>query len=102
MPKIAIAEQPERKRYEIDVDGVQAGFVTYRLESGRISFLHAEVDPSVEGQGLGSRLVKFALDDAGARGLEVLPCCPFVKVYIERHEEYRELVPETSRAHFGL
>jgi uncharacterized protein len=102
VPEIAIADQLDASRYAIDLDGARAGFVSYRLEPGRISFMHAEIDPSIEGQGLGSRLVKFALDDARARGLEVLPFCPFVKVYIERHPDYRALVPESSRARFGL
>jgi predicted GNAT family acetyltransferase len=101
-PTISIADQPDSARYTIAVDNALAGFLTYQLEAGRIAFMHAEIDPAVEGQGLGSQLTAFALDDARARGLTVEPYCPFVRSFIERHDQYRELVPESRRGRFGL
>ena len=60
------------------------------------------MDDAYEGQGVGSELAAGALDDARARGLRVLPYCPFIRGYIERHQEYLDLVPEGERARFGL
>ncbi len=37
-----------------------------------------------------------------AAGRRVLPHCPFVKAYIEKHDEYVDLVPAEQRASFGL
>jgi predicted GNAT family acetyltransferase len=54
--------------------------------------VHTEVAPSAEGAGVGSRLVRGALDDVRARGLRVAPLCPFVREYIRRHPEYADLV----------
>jgi hypothetical protein len=102
MSEVVIADEPGSASFVIEVDGARAGFVSYRLEPEQISFMHAEVDPSMQGQGLGSRLIAFALDDARERRLAVLPFCPFVKSYIERNREYLELVPEPSRGQFGL
>jgi predicted GNAT family acetyltransferase len=51
---------------------------------------------------MGDRLIRLALEDARARGLEVLPFCPFVKAFIERHREFAGLVPEPYREQFGL
>jgi predicted GNAT family acetyltransferase len=48
--------------------------------------------PSLENKGLGARLVAGALDDIRARGLRVVPFCPFVRAYIRRHPEYADLV----------
>ena len=76
--EITVADNPEAARYELTVDGERAGFVTYRQSPGVITFLHAEVDPARERRGLGSQLVRGALDDARARGLAVRPVCPFV------------------------
>jgi predicted GNAT family acetyltransferase len=101
-PATAIADEPGEQRYEIAVDGELAGFARYRLKPGQISFTHTEVDDRFEGQGLGGKLVSFALDDARARGLAVLPFCPFVKAYIQHHREYADLVPEGRRAEFDL
>ncbi len=97
-----VADNPEQQRYEISVDGDLAGFVQYRARPGLIAFIHTEIDDAFEGQGLGGRLVSFALDDARRRELEVLPFCPFVNGYIERHPEYAELVPAAQRERFGL
>jgi len=97
-----IADNPEQQRYEIRVDGEVAGFVRYQAKPGQIAFIHTEVDDRFEGQGLGSKLIAFALDDARERGLAVLPFCPFVNGYIQRHGEYVDLVPEDRRAEFHL
>jgi uncharacterized protein len=102
MPEISVADIPAQNRYVIDVDGRPSGSVTYRLGDGQIALLHAEVDYSMRNRGIASRLVEFALDDARARGLSVLPYCPFVRDYIEQHDEYLNLVPLDVQARFGL
>jgi predicted GNAT family acetyltransferase len=102
-PQIAIADNREESRYEIRVGGELAGFTQYRSRPGdTIAFVHTEIDERFEGQGLGTRLIGFALDDARSRGLAVLPFCPFVKGYVERHPDYLDLVPEAQRQRFGL
>jgi predicted GNAT family acetyltransferase len=89
---ISVADRPDASRYEITVDRQTVGFVTYRTSPGVLAFLHAEVDPDRGGEGLGTRLVRDALDDARARGLSVRPICPFVAAFIERHPQYADLV----------
>jgi uncharacterized protein len=101
-PRIEIADNADEQRYEVRLDGELAGFAQYRLRPGLIAFVHTEVDDRFEGQGLGSRLIAFALDDARARNLAVLPFCPFVNAYVQRHREYVDLVPEAHRAQFDL
>ena len=90
--EITVTDNAERRRYEVHVGSALAGFADYHAQPGLLTFLHTEVDPAFEGQGLGSRLAADALDDARARGLQVLPICPFVRAYVRRHPEYRELV----------
>ncbi len=101
-PTIAVADNPDERRYEIRVDGERAGFAQYKAKPGQIAFTHTEIDDRFEGQGLGGKLVAFALGEARDRGLAVLPFCPFVKAYIQRHREYVDLVPEDRRAEFDL
>jgi hypothetical protein len=100
--QIVVADAPERERYEIALGGEPAGYSVYRQRPGLIAFVHTEIDGRFQGRGLADRLIRFALEDARARGLAVLPFCPFVKAFIERHDEFRELVPDSFRAQFGL
>jgi predicted GNAT family acetyltransferase len=100
--RIEVADAPERERYELSVDGEVVGFSAYRARPGLIAFVHTEVDKRFQGRGLADRLIRFALEDARARDLAVLPFCPFVKAFIERHREFEALVPETYRERFGL
>ena len=97
-----VTDVPSRDRFEIAVDGVTVGFTQYRRTPGEIAFMHTEIDPGHEGEGLGATLVATALDAARADGLDVLPFCPFVRGFIDRHREYADLVPTRRRARFGL
>ncbi|MGH2512613.1 MAG: GNAT family N-acetyltransferase [Candidatus Limnocylindrales bacterium] len=95
-PTVEIVDRPERRRFEILTDGRLAGSARYRLEDGRITFIHTEVDPALAGQGLGSRLARHVLDDARARQLDVVPMCPFIAGYIRSHPAYQDLVRPTG------
>lgn len=97
-----VVDRPEKHRFEILADGAVAGFAAYRLREGEITFTHTEVDGAYEGKGLGSVLVRHALDAARERGLAVLPACPFVRAWIARHEDYADLVPVADRERYGL
>lgn len=97
-----VRDNAELSRYEISVEEGLAGFAQYRAEPGLLAFTHTEIDDRFEGRGLGGELVGYALGDARERGLAVLPVCPFVKSYIQRHPEYVELVPEDRREEFEL
>jgi hypothetical protein len=101
-PQVVVADAPERRRFEATVDGELAGFLVYRLRPGLLALIHTEVEERFEGHGLGGRLARFALDQARAEGLAVLPFCPFVAEWLRRHREYVELVPAEYRANFDL
>ena len=98
----AVADNTQASRYEISAEGHLAGFTLYRRYPTVIEFLHTEIEPEYEGRGLASELIRSALETARADGLQVLPLCPFVREYIERHDEYLDLVPEARRAYFNL
>jgi predicted GNAT family acetyltransferase len=92
---IEVSDNPEASRFEILVDGEVAGFAHYRRRPSKIIFTHTEIRPEFEGMGLGSRLAAAALDQSRASGLPVVPLCPFIARYIQRHPEYKDLVKES-------
>lgn len=89
---VVVTDVPARSRYEITLDGVPAGYSEYHDRNGRRVFIHTVIDPSFEGHGLGSRLVRAALDDVRAKGMTIVPLCPFVRAWLESHEGYADLV----------
>lgn len=87
-----VVDNTTENRFEILVDGKVAGFADYRLLPTKIVFTHTEVSPDYEGQGLASKLVGHALQASADAGLRVVPLCPYVAKYIQRHAEFQELV----------
>lgn len=93
MTDVVVTDHPEQSRFEARVDDALAGFAQYQLTSELIVFTHTEVADAFEGQGVGSALVRQALDHVRAEGSrKVLPLCPFVKGWISRHRDDVDLV----------
>jgi predicted GNAT family acetyltransferase len=86
-----IIDNKARDRFELEVEGHIAA-TYYKIENGVITFIHTEVPPELGGKGIGSKLIKGALDQVRADGLKVIAECPFVKAYIEKHAEYADLL----------
>jgi predicted GNAT family acetyltransferase len=87
----AVRDNTALSRFELDVGGVTA-FVNYRIDGTVIAFLHTETPPQARGQGIASQLVAGVLQIARARGLKVKPLCAFVRAYIAKHPEFRDLL----------
>ncbi len=88
LPPVTVNEA--RSRFEIVVDGLMS-FMTFRKEWKSFVLVHTEVPAGLEGRGVGSALVQFALDYARTNGLNVTPQCEFVRSYLKRHpDEARE------------
>jgi uncharacterized protein len=86
-----VQNNPSEKRYELKVEGHVAA-TYYEISDGVITFVHTEVPTELEGKGIGSRLIKGALDQVRAASLKVIPQCPFVKAYIGKHPDYADLL----------
>lgn len=87
-----VRDVPEASRFEIEVEGEEAGFAQYRRKGDAVEFFHTVIEDEHEGQGLGSRLVRGALDEMRARGERIIPTCPFVRSFVEDHPDYADLV----------
>ncbi|MFL6046879.1 MAG: GNAT family N-acetyltransferase [Propionibacteriaceae bacterium] len=89
---VRIERNDAAERYELTLDGELVGFAQFRTSPGRIVFTHTVVEPEHEGHGFGSRLAKFVLDDAVARGDRIVPLCPFIAAYLREHPGYEASV----------
>ena len=87
-----VRDNPEQKRFEILVDGNVAGRVEYdRRAGGVIELIHTEIDDAYEGQGLGGKLARGALDRVRADGEHVVASCEFIDGWITKHPDYEDL-----------
>lgn len=89
---VLVVDNPARRRFEILVDGGLVGFANYTPRENTVILTHTEVDPAYREKGIGSALVRNALDQVRARGDRVVARCPFVAAFIDRHPEYADLL----------
>ena len=85
-----VHDNTAKHRFELSAEGHLAA-AYYELAGNVITFVHTEGPPELGGKGIGSKLVRGALDQVRARKLRVVAQCPFVKAYIEKHPEYADL-----------
>ncbi len=96
MVAMSVTDNEQEQRYELSVDG-EFAISEYRRAGDEITFVHTEVPKALEGKGVGSARVRGELDDARAKGLTVVPLCPFVRAFIGRHPEYLDIVEAGHR-----
>ncbi|HEX5402967.1 MAG TPA: GNAT family N-acetyltransferase [Pseudonocardiaceae bacterium] len=95
---MTVTDNKELSRYELRDGDQLVGFAEYHFHRGEMAILHTEIKPEFGGHGFGGQLAKAMLDDARARGLKVLPYCPFTRAWIVKHPDYQDLVPDTHKS----
>jgi predicted GNAT family acetyltransferase len=81
-----IVDDAADERLHVEIDGVTAELL-YEVEDGALLILHTEVPSALEGQGVGGRLVRAALERARRDGLTVVPWCPFARRWMREHPD---------------
>jgi len=96
MADVQVTDNPAESRFEARLDGVLAGYSEYETADDLIMFTHTVVADQFEGHGIGSALARGALDAVRADGTrQVLPRCPFIRGWIDKHPDYQDLVDST-------
>jgi uncharacterized protein len=99
---LVVRDNPDRHRFEIDLGDGSFAIAEYTLSAGKIRFTHTEVPEEHEGKGIGTALIRFALEAARERDLKVIPVCPFFAAYMKKHAEVQDLLEPAWRKKFGL
>ena len=97
----AVQNEKTYHRFAVHLEGATA-MLTYNEEGDTIYFVHTEVPPEMEGKGIGGQLAKAGLEYAREHKLKVVPRCPFVASYLQRHPEYQDLVAPEVKPAFEL
>ncbi len=87
-----VIHNAELHRYEINLDGEKVGHADYKVDGDVLVFDHTEVDLAHQGKNLAGILMRHALEDVRARGLKMRPVCSYVVKFVERYDEFADLV----------
>ncbi len=87
-----VIHNAELHRYEINLDGEKVGHADYKVDGDVLVFDHTEVDPAHQGKNLAGILMRHALEEVRARGLKMRPVCSYVVKFVERYDEFADLV----------
>ncbi|MGV3539329.1 MAG: GNAT family N-acetyltransferase [Rufibacter sp.] len=93
--ELNISNNEAQKRFETTVDGHLA-VVEYRLMPGIITVLHTKVPEALGGRGIAAALTKHVLEHVENQHLELVPLCPYMKAYLQKHPEYQHLVKQKA------
>lgn len=86
--KIKQEESENKGKFFIHENGQEVGLMTYSIAgTDKIIIDHTEVDDSMQGQGLGHKLVKAAVDYAKNNNIKIVPLCPFAKNIFDNKPE---------------
>src|SRR5947207_1264736 len=97
--QVEVKNNQAEQQYEIH-SGEDVAVLVYERNGDSIAYLHTGVPESMEGHGIASKLARTALEEAREQHLAVVPYCPFVRTYIQRHPEYMSLITEADKARF--
>lgn len=92
MENYELIDHTEARQYEFRIGNLVPRIEYIKSKNGEIYLTHTEVPAGLEGKGVGSALVAQALADIERRQLRLVPLCPFVAAYIQRHPEWKRIV----------
>jgi len=83
---------PEKRRFELIVEGAMAVLHYEEFKPGVWIFNHTLVPEILKGKGIGSELMKQTLTFCREKGIKVIPECSFVEAYFRRYPEWQDLL----------
>lgn len=95
--KKVFRDNEDQKRFELQ-DGDITAFVDYIInKKGTIYLTHTEVPKEAEGQGYAKELLENVFQEIEKREYELVPICPFVKLYLHRNPDWKKLVADFAK-----
>lgn len=82
----------DESQYEFHVGKYIPKIKYMKSVNNEIYLTHTEVPSELGGQGIGSLLVEKVLQDIEMQKLQLVPLCPFVAGYIQKHPDWRRIL----------
>ncbi len=81
----------EEKRFVIYAEGKEV-YVEFDMNDNKMDLDHTYTHPDLRGRGLAAQVVGAALEYAKENNFRVVPTCSYVRSFINKNDEYKELV----------
>lgn len=89
-----VTHDPEQQVFYVEHDE-ETAYLSYQIrDDGVLDYAHTYTPNEIRGKGIATQIIRFALDYAREEGKRIVPSCPFVSSYIDRHPEYKDLLAE--------
>lgn len=88
---LPLIDEEESRQFVLVVGGHRAR-MEYDRSSDRIFLTHLLVPPAIEGQNVAQILTEKVLAWVEAKGMKLVPYCPYVKTYLRRHTAWQRLL----------
>lgn len=97
VPKVTVSvtreDTPTGGRYVARVEGKPDAEMTFS-KAGETTLIidHTGVPEGLSGLGVGKALVEYMVMDVRAKGLNVIPLCPFTNATLRKHPEWQDVL----------
>ena len=90
---LPLVKNEAEHRFEMNV-GEFTAIIEYKQSLNKITLIHTEVQPGLEGKGAATAIIEKTLDYIEKNNFKLIPICPLVVAYIKRHPEWKRIVDE--------
>jgi len=73
------------------VEGHEA-YIEFQLEGNILDLQHTFTPRGLRGKGIAGKVAEFAFEYAKNNNLKIIPTCPFIPSFLEKNEQYKELL----------
>ncbi len=91
MKEEVLHDDPGQKFYLI-LDGAEAHMMYREIDDNTLNYYHTFVPVELRGQKIAQKIVTEAVKFALANNKKIIPSCSYVQRFLERHDEYSEVL----------
>jgi Predicted acetyltransferase len=86
-------EHGSKGAFIIEQDHERLAEMTYSVAGEKLIIIdHTEVSDKLKGKGAGKQLVAKAVEYARAKGIKILPLCPFARSVFDKTPEFQDVM----------
>jgi predicted GNAT family acetyltransferase len=87
----SVQHEEDRQRFVVRIEGEEAELTYTRPDDHTLDLRRTFTPPLARGKGVAGALVEAALEYARASDRKVIPSCPYVAAYLDKHPEHADL-----------